>query len=184
MLYRLTGTAGTSAYVGYHSDAPSWGAAKTPSGVPTASLQTAHDICIRRFDAAENAIIRWTDVSTGGQFAALEIPEILINEIRVFFACGAHELCELLFPHLRGLYVEQVQPAAAGVVMQAHSRAAGAACPACGAWSSRWKRWASFRLSPGSPFMMPGRRMTPTPTKRRARLSRESGRDSKQPETG
>jgi len=52
-------------------------------------------------------------------------------------ACGAHELCELLFPHLRGLYVEQVQPAGTGVVMQAHSRAAGAACPVCGAWSSR-----------------------------------------------
>jgi hypothetical protein len=40
-------------------------------------------------------------------------------------ACGAHELCECLFPHLRGLYVEQVQPAGAGVVLQAHSRAAG-----------------------------------------------------------
>ena len=50
---------------------------------------------------------------------------------------GARELCELLFPHLRGLCVEQVQPAGDGVVMQARSRAAGAACPACGAWSSR-----------------------------------------------
>ena len=52
-------------------------------------------------------------------------------------ASGAYELCQLLFPHLRGLYVEQVQPAGAGVVMQARSRAAGAGCPACGAWSSR-----------------------------------------------
>jgi len=43
----------------------------------------------------------------------------------------------LLFPHLRGLYVEQIQPDGSGVVMQARSRAAGAACPACGAWSSR-----------------------------------------------
>lgn len=52
-------------------------------------------------------------------------------------ASGAYELCELLFPHLRGLYVEQVQPAGTGVVMQARSRAAGAACPGCRAWSSR-----------------------------------------------
>src|SRR6266705_5346738 len=52
-------------------------------------------------------------------------------------ACGAGELCEWLFPHLSGLYVEQVHPAGAGVVMQARSRAAGAACPACGAWPSR-----------------------------------------------
>ena len=50
---------------------------------------------------------------------------------------GSGELCELLFPHLRGLYVEQVQPTGDGVVMQARSRAAGAACPACGVWSSR-----------------------------------------------
>jgi len=50
---------------------------------------------------------------------------------------GGYELCEWLFPHLRGLYVEQVQPAGEGVVMQARSRAAGAACPVCGAWSSR-----------------------------------------------
>lgn len=33
--------------------------------------------------------------------------------------------------------MEQVGPGEAGVVMQARSRAAGAACPACGAWSSR-----------------------------------------------
>jgi hypothetical protein len=39
---------------------------------------------------------------------------------------GGYELCEWLFPHLRGLYVEQVQPAGEGVVMQARSRAAGA----------------------------------------------------------
>ena len=50
---------------------------------------------------------------------------------------GACELCELFFPHLAGLWVEQVDPAGEGVVMQARSRAAGAACPACGVWSSR-----------------------------------------------
>lgn len=50
---------------------------------------------------------------------------------------GVFELCELLFPHLAGPCVEQVRPAGEGVVMQARSLAAGAACPACGAWSSR-----------------------------------------------
>jgi transposase len=50
---------------------------------------------------------------------------------------GFPELWELLFPHLAGLYVEQVQAAGEGVVLQARSRAAGAACPACGAWSLR-----------------------------------------------
>lgn len=47
---------------------------------------------------------------------------------------GVVELCELLFPHLAGLCVEQIQAAGEGVVTQARSRAA---CPACGAWSSR-----------------------------------------------
>ncbi len=51
--------------------------------------------------------------------------------------CGAVELCEWLFPHLAGLYVERVEPGGTGVVVQARSRAAGAACPACGMWSSR-----------------------------------------------
>jgi transposase len=42
-----------------------------------------------------------------------------------------------LFPHLRGLRVERVEAAGAGVVIEARSAAPGAACPACGAWSSR-----------------------------------------------
>ena len=72
----------------------------------------------------------------GSQSAMLALPPATADHSSAD-ACGAHELCEWLFPHLHGLYVEQVQPAGAGVVMQAHSRAAGAACPACGAWSSR-----------------------------------------------
>src|SRR6266851_3588232 len=51
--------------------------------------------------------------------------------------CGGDELCEWLFPHLRGLVVERIEPAGAGVVIGARSRAPGAACPACGTWSSR-----------------------------------------------
>ena len=71
-----------------------------------------------------------------GSQSAMALPPAIADHSPVA-ACGAGELCEWLFPHLSGLYVEQVQPAGAGVVMQARSRAAGAACPACGAWSSR-----------------------------------------------
>jgi transposase len=52
-------------------------------------------------------------------------------------AWGGDELCEWFFPHLRGLRVERIEPAGAGVVIEGRSRAAGAACPACGTWSSR-----------------------------------------------
>jgi transposase len=69
----------------------------------------------------------------GSQSAMLALPPATADH----FPADACELCEWLFPHLAGLYVEQVQPAGEGVVMQARSRAAGAACPACGAWSSR-----------------------------------------------
>ena len=50
---------------------------------------------------------------------------------------GGQQLCVWLFPHLCGLVVERVEPAGGGVVIEARSRAPGAACPACGAWSSR-----------------------------------------------
>ncbi|MEU8896246.1 epoxide hydrolase family protein [Nocardia sp. NPDC048505] len=85
MLYWLTGTGGSAAYVGYAQDAP-WGAASQNSGVPTAVLAFAHDIAIRRYDEREHTITRWTDVADrGGHFAALEEPEILIADVRAFF---------------------------------------------------------------------------------------------------
>jgi transposase len=70
------------------------------------------------------------------QSAMAALPPATIDRSPVAVS-GARELCEVLFPHLAGLWVEQVQPGGDGVVMRARSRAAGAACPACGAWSSR-----------------------------------------------
>jgi Epoxide hydrolase N terminus len=70
MLYWLTGTAASAAYVGYAQHA-AWGARKSNSGVPTAAIVFAHDVGIRRFAEAENTITRWVDVDRGGHFAAL-----------------------------------------------------------------------------------------------------------------
>jgi pimeloyl-ACP methyl ester carboxylesterase len=84
MLYWLTGTAGSSGYVGYAQQ--EWGQAKPPSGVPTAAIMFAHDVGIRRFAERENTIVRWTDVADrGGHFAALEEPRALITDVREFF---------------------------------------------------------------------------------------------------
>jgi hypothetical protein len=47
--------------------------------------QTAHDVGIQRFDAAENTMTRWTDLNEGGHFSALEIPDVFVNDIRTFF---------------------------------------------------------------------------------------------------
>lgn len=85
MLYWLTGTAGSAAYIGYAQHS-AWGASKTRSGVPTAAIMFAHDVVIRRFAEIENHITRWTDVEDrGGHFAALEEPQLLINDMSDFF---------------------------------------------------------------------------------------------------
>ena len=86
MLYWLTGTAGSAAYVGYAS-AGAWGEPEQRSPVPTAAIMFAHDVGIRRYAEAEHTIVRWTDVEgRGGHFAALEEPELLAADIREFFA--------------------------------------------------------------------------------------------------
>ncbi|WP_458690730.1 epoxide hydrolase family protein [Nocardia tengchongensis] len=84
MLYWLTGTAGSAAYVGY-AQTGEWGAPAANSGVPTGVIAFAHDVCIRRYCEPSNTITRWVDVDRGGHFAALEEPEILVGDIREFF---------------------------------------------------------------------------------------------------
>jgi len=49
----------------------------------------------------------------------------------------ARDLCSWFAPHLDGLEIERVSCGDAGVVIEARSGSAGAACPACGSWSSR-----------------------------------------------
>ena len=84
MIYWLTGTAGSAAYVGYAQTEP-WGTRLENSGVPTAVLAFAHDVCIRRYAEQDNTITRWTDVDHGGHFAALEEPDLLLSDVREFF---------------------------------------------------------------------------------------------------
>jgi pimeloyl-ACP methyl ester carboxylesterase len=84
MLYWLTGTAGSSANVGYYEamHANDW---PTPSPVPTGVAVFAHDIAIRRYAEQSNRITRWTDFDRGGHFAALEVPDLLVADVREFF---------------------------------------------------------------------------------------------------
>ncbi len=85
MIYWLTGSAGSAAYVGY-AQGGAWGATLENSGVPTAAIVFAHDVSIRRYAERENTIVRWTDVDRGGHFAALEEPDLLLADVREFFA--------------------------------------------------------------------------------------------------
>jgi pimeloyl-ACP methyl ester carboxylesterase len=83
-LYWFTGTAGSAANIYYESmhagDFP------VPSGVPTGVAVFAEDIAIRRYGEQVNNIVHWTDFETGGHFAALETPGLLVQDVRAFFA--------------------------------------------------------------------------------------------------
>jgi epoxide hydrolase len=85
MLYWLTGTAGSSAnlyYEGMHTG--EW-SIPTPSGVPTGVVVFGEDVAIRHFAEQGNTITHWTDHDTGGHFAALETPDLLVDDVRLFF---------------------------------------------------------------------------------------------------
>ena len=85
MLYWLTGTAGSSANL-YYEGAQSWGQAEEPSSTPTGVAVFPKNIAfpIRRIAERNNKIARWSEFDKGGHFAALEVPEILTEDIREF----------------------------------------------------------------------------------------------------
>ena len=86
MLYWLTGTAGSSANLYYESaHAGGWGQPIAPSTAPTGVAVFATDIAIRRYGERGNNIVHWTDFDRGGHFAAMETPDLLVDDIRAFF---------------------------------------------------------------------------------------------------
>ena len=83
MLYWLTGTAGSAANIYYESmHSSNW---PTPSAVPTGVAVFAEDIAIRRFAEQANTIVHWSEFDRGGHFAALEAPDLLVEDVRTFF---------------------------------------------------------------------------------------------------
>jgi pimeloyl-ACP methyl ester carboxylesterase len=84
MLYWLTGTAGSAARI-YREAASSWGAAEV-SPVPTGIAVFPGDGTIRRLAERQQRVVRWTEYDRGGHFAALQAPDLLLGDIREFFA--------------------------------------------------------------------------------------------------
>jgi pimeloyl-ACP methyl ester carboxylesterase len=86
-LYWFTATAGSSAQLYYEAnhDQAIW-APKEKGTVPTGVAVSRHDITIRRLAERDHNIVHWTDLDRGGHFLALEEPNLLVNEIRTFFA--------------------------------------------------------------------------------------------------
>jgi pimeloyl-ACP methyl ester carboxylesterase len=83
MLYWLTRTAGSAANIYYEGQhAGEW---PERSSVPTGVAAFAEDISIRRYAEQSNTIVRWTDFDRGGHFAAMEVPDLLVADVREFF---------------------------------------------------------------------------------------------------
>ena len=53
-----------------------------PTGL---AVSLAQDVTIRRWAERENNIVHWTEFDHGGHFAALEVPEFLVDDMRRFF---------------------------------------------------------------------------------------------------
>lgn len=83
-LYWLTGTAGSSARI-YKEEAKSWGMPAHRSTVPTGVAVFPNDISIRSIVEREHNVVHWSEFNSGGHFAAMEVPDLLVNDIRKFF---------------------------------------------------------------------------------------------------
>lgn len=83
-LYWLTGTGATSAHLYYEVRAAPV-TPPGPGGVPTAVAVFPTDPAIRRLMERDHNVVRWSEFDRGGHFAALEAPDLLVEDVRAFF---------------------------------------------------------------------------------------------------
>jgi len=86
-VYRLTGTAGSSARLYYEAARSRSGGPPVPSTVPTGVAVFPAEIAppVRRLAEQSNHIVHWSEFDRGGHFAAMEEPGVLIEDVREFF---------------------------------------------------------------------------------------------------
>jgi epoxide hydrolase len=92
LVYWFTGTAASSIRLYYENahDPEAW-SPKPNSGVPTAVAVFARDeVAIRRFGETGNTIVRWTELDSGGHFAAMEVPAVWAKDVAAFFTGLKH----------------------------------------------------------------------------------------------
>src|SRR5689334_21696223 len=87
-VYWLTGTAGSSARLYYEAahNGTGWGAPEEVSVAPTGVAVFPHDlgIPIRRLAERSNNIVQWPEFERGGHFASMEVPDLLVADVRKF----------------------------------------------------------------------------------------------------
>jgi pimeloyl-ACP methyl ester carboxylesterase len=83
-LYWLTGTGASAAQFLYEAAhaAQDWGAAST---TPVGMALFGADPLARRMLDPEHMIAHWSEFERGGHFPAMEVPELLVGDLRAFF---------------------------------------------------------------------------------------------------
>jgi pimeloyl-ACP methyl ester carboxylesterase len=86
-IYWFTRTAGSSANLYYETFHDPDAKRRPPRNqVPTGvAVSLTQDVTIRRWAERENNIVHWTELRHGGHFAALEVPDALVEDVRKFF---------------------------------------------------------------------------------------------------
>ena len=83
-VYWLTGTATSSARL-YKEGRASWGQRAERSEVPSGVAVFPGDFGIRAIAERENNVVHWSEFERGGHFAAMEVPDLLVGDVRTFF---------------------------------------------------------------------------------------------------
>jgi pimeloyl-ACP methyl ester carboxylesterase len=86
-VYWLTATAGSSARL-YKETANDLGQADEPSTVPTGNAVfpgDASSLPVRRLVERSHDIVHWSEFDRGGHFPAMEVPDLLVGDVREFF---------------------------------------------------------------------------------------------------
>jgi epoxide hydrolase len=84
MMYWLTGTANSSARL-YYENLHAAFRPPQPGTIPTGVAVFAEDYAIRRYGERGNNIVHWTEFDRGGHFAAMEAPDLFVEDVRAFF---------------------------------------------------------------------------------------------------
>lgn len=83
-VYWFTNTATSSARL-YKEGRVSWGQQTKRSEVPSGVAVFPGDVGVRAIAERENNVVHWSEFERGGHFPALEVPDLLIGDVRTFF---------------------------------------------------------------------------------------------------
>jgi pimeloyl-ACP methyl ester carboxylesterase len=85
-LYWLTRTAAASSRVYFEDAKGGTGSRQVPNATPTGVAVFPNNFrSIRRLAEKTNKIVHWSQFDRGGHFAAMDAPDLLIDDLRVFF---------------------------------------------------------------------------------------------------